>query len=597
MLKLRIVQEQLQHDKLHKAMSNQIPQAFIIELLTRIDIVEIIAARIKLKKTGANFNSLCPFHTESTPSFTVSATKQFYHCFGCGAHGTAISFLMNYDRMEFRDAIENLAQMAGLAIPDEIKKSNSNSANFDSLFQLLSRVSMYYQAQLKQSKFAIDYLKNRGLTGEIAKRYALGYAPHGWENLIKYFGKNNSIEEQLIISGMLIKKNPQQLYERFHSRIMFPIRNIRGQIIGFGGRTLNNELPKYLNSPETPIFHKGHELYGLYEALQTCKKFEKLIIVEGYMDVVALAQFGIHNVVATLGTAISEKHLQRLLRFCNDIIFCFDGDNAGKQAAWRALEIALPLMRDGICVAFIFLPQKDDPDSFIRNQGKNAFLQLIEKAQPLSEFFFEHLCSQTNLQTTDGKAKLAALAKRYLEKMPRGIFQQLMLEKLSQYIGIQLKTETGDVKTTHISINLPTHNTKVLSAIKFAILALLQEPNLAKEFTHFAFLKSFQSKEASVLFQLLEILTHNPHLSTGALLQIWHDNKEAAYLAKLAAYEYPTPKEGLKTEFLGAVRRIIEQGHEQLIQALLDKAKQFPLTEQEKKQLQQLIAEKQATKL
>lgn len=574
-------------------MSTRLSQSFISDLLARVDIIEIIGNRIALRKAGANYEALCPFHTEKTPSFKVSASKQLYYCFGCNAHGTVLSFLMNYDRLDFREAIEVLAQLTGLTIPDDIKKTNNNP-EYDALYYLLQRVSVFYQAQLRQSKFAIDYLKNRGLTGEIAKRYAIGYVPNGWENLTKHFGRDSNLINQLIISGMLIKKNVHQTYDRFHSRIMFPIRDVRGRVIGFGGRTLTNEIPKYLNSPETPIFHKSFELYGLYEALQICKKLDRLIIVEGYMDVIALAQYGISNVVATLGTAIGERHLHKLLRYAKEIIFCFDGDTAGQHAAWRALEITLPMMRDGIYVSFVFLPQSDDPDSFIRARGKSTFEKLLSEAQPLSEFFFQHLSLGINIQTTDGKAKFASLAKNYIEKLPHGIFKQLMLEKLTQYVGttIPIKENRLPAPSVPASLKIP-----ILSAFKSAILLLLQAPELSKDVPNYDFLKLFNNFEAQTLYQILEILKDNPHLPTGALIEYWRGEEVASYLAKLAAYDYPAPREGLKVEFLGAMKRILEQSRGQLIQVLLDKAKKQPLEDQEKRQLQQLIAESQTDRL
>lgn len=569
----------------------RIPQSFIDDLLARADIVELVDARVPLRKMGVNYGALCPFHTEKSPSFTVSQTKQFYYCFGCGAHGNALGFLMQYDKLEFLDAIETLAAKVGLEIPKEIGFEQTPAQT--DLYALLMQATRFYQKQLKQNQAAIHYLKSRGLSGEIAKRFGIGYAPEGWDHLLRSFPADNKVKEQLFTAGMILKK--EGFYDRFRARIMFPIRDLRGRVIAFGGRTLGDELPKYLNSPETPIFHKGSELYGLYEARQANNKLEKIIIVEGYMDVIALAQHGISNAVATLGTATSSKHLQRLLRYTSDIIFCFDGDNAGKQAAWRALEIALPIMRDGIRINFMFLPQTEDPDSFVRKNGKEFFLQAMQQAISLADFFFQHLQEQTDLKTAEGKAKLVNLATQLLNKLPHGIFQQLMFEKLAELIGMDsnklqsaLTTETKEVLPE--KKRTASMNTKMKSPAKLAILLLLQYPILAQEIAAFEFLNTFADKETIILLRLLEILKQQPHLTTGALLGHWQEPKEAAILAKLAAYEHPLPAADCKAEFLGAMERLSLASREQTIQTLLNKAKQQELSSEEKKQLQELLA-------
>lgn len=575
-------------------MSNPIPQSFLDEVLARTDIVEIIETRVQLRKTGSNYAALCPFHHEKTPSFTVSPTKQFYYCFGCSAHGNAISFLMQFDRLEFMDAVELLANKVGLPIPQQT--SNEKAVSYQHYFSLLEQVNKFYQTQLKKSEKAITYLKSRGISGQIAKHFNLGYAPEGWENLPQHFVNDIKIIKDLIATGMLIKKDNQQCYDRFRARITFPIRDIRGRVIAFGGRTLGNDLPKYLNSPETAIFHKGSELYGLYEARQANHNLAKIIIVEGYMDVIALAQHDILYAVATLGTATSQKHLQRLFRYSNHIIFCFDGDNAGKQAAWRALEITLPLMHDGLQISFMFLPDNEDPDSYVRKYGKVIFEEQITKALPLSEFFFQHLMEQLNIQTPDGKAKLAALAKQLLNKIPQGIFQGLMLDQLAKRIGIDAQKLSSSLNmtlenSTDSYVTKPIPKTNILrSPIKMAIILLLKQPSLAKEINNLDFLKTFKNAGAEILLKLLEILKQQPQLTTGMLLEHWRDQKIAAYLAKLAAYEHPVPSEGLKEEFLGALKRIADMSREQDIQQLLTKARAQTLTQAEKEQLQKLLA-------
>jgi DNA primase len=357
-------------------MAEQIPRDFIDQLLNRVDIVDFIDSRITLrKKSGNNFFACCPFHNEKNPSFSVSQPKQFYYCFGCGAHGNAIDFLMQYDRLNFPEAIEALAKQVGMEVPKQSisPQQAEKAAAQQSLYELLAQVAKFYQSQLRTHNRAIEYLKQRGVSGEIAKSFAIGVAPQGWDNLLQKIGQH--AKQALLEVGMLIKKEEGGCYDRFRDRIMFPIHDRRGRIIGFGGRIIDQGEPKYLNSPETPLFQKGHELYGLYQALQANRQLERIIVVEGYMDVIALFQHDITYAVATLGTATSSSHIERLLRHTAEIIFCFDGDQAGRSAAWRALQVTLPLMRDGIQVRFLFLPEGEDPDSLVRTNLKNACKQ------------------------------------------------------------------------------------------------------------------------------------------------------------------------------------------------------------------------------
>lgn len=569
----------------------KIPQAFLDEILTRTDIVELIETRVALKKTGANYSARCPFHNEKTPSFTVSPTKQFYYCFGCSAHGNAIGFLMQYERLDFMEAIQTLAAKVGLEIPKDDFQATDNSQHQE-LYTLLAEAAKYYQLQLRQSSTAIDYLKSRGLTGQIAKHYGVGYAPPGWENLLRELGKNTKTNDQLTTAGMLIKKEDGKSYDRFRSRIMFPIRDLRGRVIAFGGRTLGDELPKYLNSPETPVFHKGNELYGLYEARRACQTLEKIVIVEGYMDVIALAQHGIPYAVATLGTATQIKHLQKLFRYTSDIFFCFDGDIAGQKAAWRALEVTLPLMRDGIRVNFIFLPDGEDPDSFVRKQGKDAFEKQLIKAIALSDFFFQHLQQEIDLRTADGKARLASLAKQLLSKIQQGIFQTLMLEKLGQIIGvdsIKLQSspppiENNNKKTFELSYKK--------SPVALAITLLLQHPALGQQVKSLAELNHCKIKGIEILLELITVLQQQPHLITATLLEHLREHPLGPQFAKLAAQPLMIPVEGLQFELEGAIQRILGNSQEQRIHELLNKAKQKTLTPEEKQQLQQMITEK-----
>ena len=417
-------------------MSGRIPQAFIDELLTRTDIVDVIDARVPLKKAGREYKACCPFHNEKTPSFTVSQVKQFYHCFGCGAHGSAISFLMDYEHMEFVEAVEDLAHMAGLDVPREAAAGPATQSPTQPLYALLEEVSRYYRQQLRshpQAARAIDYLKQRGLTGDIAARFDIGFAPPGWDNLARALGGDAASRAALLETGLLIERpDGGGVYDRFRDRIQFPIRDRRGRTIGFGGRVLGNDSPKYLNSPESSIFHKGRELYGLYEARKAVRHLERILVVEGYMDVVALAQFDINYAVATLGTSTTPDHLERLYRTVPEVVFCFDGDRAGRAAAWRALENALPVLTDGREARFLFLPEGEDPDTLVRKTGKDEFENLITHSVHLSDFLFDHLSSQVDTASIDGRARLVDLARPLLSRLPDSIFRQLMLERLAQ---------------------------------------------------------------------------------------------------------------------------------------------------------------------
>ncbi|UYM14220.1 DNA primase [Endozoicomonas euniceicola] len=435
-------------------MAGRIPQTFIDDLLARVDIVDVIDSRVKLKKTGRNYSACCPFHKEKTPSFSVSPDKQFYYCFGCGASGNAIGFVMDFDHLDFPAAVDNLAGTQGMEVPREQSSHQSRRPDYSELYELMTRASDYYQEQLKAAPDAprvVNYLKQRGLDGQTCKQFGIGFAPRGWSNLQNLLATSDEKEEQLVKTGMLVENEENQnRYDRFRDRVMFPIRDSRGRIIAFGGRVLGDAKPKYLNSPESPIFHKGRELYGLYEAKKSNRSLERILVVEGYMDVVALAQLGITNAVATLGTATTLEHMQRLFKTVPEVVFCFDGDDAGRRAAWRALESTLPNMQDGRQARFLFLPQGEDPDSMVRQEGSEQFLQRIQdQALSLDTFLFKELEDGLDLHTMDGRARLTKLAQPYLSKLPDGIFKQLLLQKLSELTGLDssrleahLNTET-----------------------------------------------------------------------------------------------------------------------------------------------------------
>ncbi|ABD79979.1 DNA primase [Saccharophagus degradans] len=422
---------------------SRIPQSFIDDLLNRLDIVEVIDHRVKLKKAGKNYSACCPFHEEKTPSFTVSPDKQFYYCFGCGANGNAVGFLMEYERQGFVDAVESLARVAGMQVPKETTEKDVKHAKKQrGLYDILGLASTYYQKQLKEHSSrerAVSYLKGRGLSGAIARDFGMGYAPPGWDNLLVKLGTNEEDRHLLVESGLVIRKEGEgKLYDRFRHRIMFPIKDTRGRVIGFGGRVLGDDKPKYLNSPETPVFSKGRELYGLYEARQSNRKLERLLVVEGYMDVIALAQYGMRNAVATLGTACGEDHLKLAFRYVNEVVFCFDGDNAGRTAAKRALVNALPAMEDGRQIRFLFLPEGQDPDTLVRQIGAERFTAQIENGVPLEEFLFDAVAEGIDVNSMEGRARFGKLAAPLLNTLPNGIYRELMFANLAKRTGLSL---------------------------------------------------------------------------------------------------------------------------------------------------------------
>ena len=412
-----------------------IPDSFIQDLLIRVDIVDLIDAYVPLKKAGANYAACCPFHSEKTPSFTVSPAKQFYHCFGCGAHGTAIGFVMEYQGLGFVEAIKELAGRAGMQVPEEERDGSPRQepGQARNLVEVMARAAQYYKEQLKRSPRAIDYLKQRGLTGEIAARFGIGYAPDNWQNLKAVFPDYDSPE--LRTAGLVKENDEGRRYDLFRDRIMIPIISQKGDIIAFGGRVIGPGEPKYLNSPETPLFEKGREMFGLPQARQTLREANTAVVVEGYMDVIALAQNGVGNAVATLGTATTATHVQKLLRQVDRIVFCFDGDNAGRKAAWRALENALEALADNKSIGFVFLPEAEDPDSFVRQQGKDLFLQKMKEAMPLSDFLLRELAQRCDLSSSEGKARLIYEAKPLLHKLPTPLLRLQLVKRLAEASG------------------------------------------------------------------------------------------------------------------------------------------------------------------
>ena len=590
-------------------MAGRIPRAFIDELIARTDIVEVIGSRIELKKAGREWKANCPFHGEKTPSFTVSQTKQFYHCFGCGVHGTALTFLMEHDRLGFPEAVEDLAGRAGLEVPREGGGgADPRDRLQDDLFALTQAVDQHYRDQLKDSERAKEYLKGRGLVGETAARYHLGYAPPGWDGLLKTFGATEAGRHALATAGFIIERNPDQqkstgpgYYDRFRDRVMFPIRDSRGRVVGFGGRVIDTGEPKYLNSPETPLFHKGRELYGLYEARQQLRNIERLLVVEGYMDVVRLAQAGIHYAVATLGTATTPEHLNRMLRVTSNIVFCFDGDRAGRQAAWRALETCLPEAKQGRQLKFMFLPDGHDPDTLVAAEGSVAFEARLENALALSEYLVTHLAAENDLSTVDGRARLGEMAKPLVGRIPDGIYRELLIERLAREVRMPAPRlaqllALGEGGAPARSAREPTrHAMRSASAgrgtlISQAIARVLQNPAVAAVVEEPEALRASGDRGLEVLAELIETAQADPHLSPAQFVERWRERPEHARLEELAAWPLPELEESaIKRELAGAIARLIaEAGPERRLDELIARAETTGLDEDEKREMRDL---------
>lgn len=528
-------------------MAGLIPQNFIDDLIARSDIVEVINARVPLKRKGKEFTACCPFHNEKTPSFTVSENKQFYYCFGCHAKGNVIGFLMDYEHLSYVDAIETLAADQHLDVPHEDNAlSNKNKEDKQPLYDILKQASELFQKQLKTSERAIAYLKQRGLSGEIAKQFKIGYAPDGWDFLISHLGKSKENLDALSKTGLIVHKDNNKIYDRFRDRIIFPITDQRGRIIGFGGRILDQGEPKYLNSPENAVFHKGYELYGLYETKQALRKIDRIIIVEGYMDVVALAQSGINYAVASLGTATTTEQIQKTFRTTHEIVFCYDGDNAGKKAAWRALENTLSVIRDGMVAKFLFLPEKEDPDTMVRKEGKEAFEQRVKNASTLSHFLFENLKSECDISNNEGKAQLASKANALIQKMHNSIFKDLLIEELASLVGLsqqhlesKISSEANNKKTPRQKAE-PIRGQQVSNhKTRIAIALLLQNPSLATKYKVPDGFKNAFTKGLPLLHHLQETIETNPDISSAALLERFRDNEHEKALNKLAVLQTP----------------------------------------------------------
>ena len=528
-------------------MAGLIPQNFIDDLISRSDIVEVINARVPLKRKGKEYTACCPFHNEKTPSFTVSENKQFYYCFGCHAKGNVIGFLMDYEHLSYVDAIESLAADQHLDVPHEDNgRANQQKQDKQPLYDILKQASELYQTQLKTSERAIDYLKQRGLSGEIAKQFKIGYAPDGWDFLISHLGKSADNLTSLSKTGLIVNKDNNKTYDRFRDRIIFPITDQRGRIIGFGGRILDQGEPKYLNSPENAVFHKGFELYGLYETKQALRKIDRIVVVEGYMDVVALAQHGINYAVASLGTATTTEQIQKTFRTTHEIIFCYDGDNAGKKAAWRALENTLSVIRDGMVAKFLFLPEKEDPDTMVRKEGFDAFEQRIQNATPLSEFLFEHLKAESDISTQEGKAQLASKANKLIQKMHNSLFKDLLIEELSSIVGLSQQHLEAKISSNLDKKIPPQKKVKpvrgqqiLINKTRIAIALLIQNPVLASQHKVPDDFKHAFKKGLPLLYTLQQTIESNHKISSAALLERFRDDEYENALHTMSMLQTP----------------------------------------------------------
>jgi DNA primase len=539
-------------------MSQRIPESFIDELITRADIVEVVGSRVALKRAGRDYKGLCPFHDEKSPSFTVSPNKGFYHCFGCGAHGTAIGFLMSYDNLSFPEAVEALAGSLGLEVPDQGQGHGPGAADpaeHSGVLALLREADQIYRRCLRESPRAIEYLKRRGVDGPAAGRFSIGYAPDAWDTVLRELGQTEERKESLIEAGLVIRNEQGRCYDRFRDRIMFPIRNTRGEVIGFGGRVLDAGEPKYLNSPETPVFHKGRSLYGLCEARRRPGRPEEVIVVEGYLDVVSLAQFGVEPAVATLGTATTVEHVRILTRMADRVVFCFDGDRAGRAAAWRALETALPLAGGNVELKFLFLPEGEDPDSLVRARGADALRKLLASATPLSEYLVGELASRVDAHHADGRAKLVTLARPLLERLPNGLYRELLTREIAGRVDIEpgrfasLLEQSGAARrpeprpgaarppapsTSAAGGSEPPRDTKP-TRVRAAIRLVLHHPAAVRAVGAVEGLSNVDLPGMSLLLQLLEIASDTPDIQTAHLLERFRGRPEERPLERLAA--------------------------------------------------------------
>ena len=605
----------------------RLSQAFLDDLLGRLDIVEVIDRRVKLKKAGKNYSACCPFHDEKTPSFSVNPERQFYYCFGCGAGGNALGFVMEYERLDFREAVEGLAQTVGLEIPKDDPRGGQEPPRDQnkSLYEALERASKFYEHALRQHAErhkVVNYLKGRGLTGEIARDFRIGFAPAGWDNLMQANGRDEASQGLLKRSGMLVTNDKGRTYDRFRERVMFPIQDQRGRVIAFGGRVLGDDKPKYLNSPETPVFQKSRELYGLWQARKHPRRLERIVVVEGYMDVIALAQHGIPYAVATLGTSTSETHLERLFRIVPEVVFCFDGDDAGRKAAFRGLEATLPAMQDGRQAKFLFLPEGEDPDTLVRAKG-NAYLEnLFDHADPLETFLFKHLEEDLDIESMDGRARFSKLAAPHLHRLPEGVFKTLMYQALADKTGIDVESlkrlQPPPVPRTNISEAAPPVNMEAPSPIDpeepapedflpvgepvlgslspsslnpvHRLLGLLMlKPALVGHVPE-ALLVSEGSRDVVLLTEVVAHIQKYPEVTTAALLGFWFGTPEGDFLSALAGRESIEEDAGMEALCTALVEKLNRNPALDAARRQFDALKRKPYGELTKEEKQQLLS-------
>jgi DNA primase len=587
-------------------MTGRIPDSFLDELVSRSDIVDIISARVPLKKAGREYKACCPFHNEKSPSFSVSAEKQFYHCFGCGAHGTVIGFLMQYEKMDFLEAVADLAQRAGLELPRSAEAPRDTGSA--GLHDLMLKAARFFEQNLKDNARPQGYVEQRGLNTETCAKFSLGYAADSWDALLKRFGTADEERHRLFQVGLILERSGERtgFYDRFRDRLMFPIRDSRGRVIGFGGRVIDQGEPKYMNSPETPLFHKGRELYGLYEARQARGDFKRLLVVEGYMDVVRLHQAGISYAVATLGTATTQEHLNKIFKLTSEVVFCFDGDRAGLKAAWRALENALPLARDGRELKFMFLPEGHDPDTLVAAEGPEAFENRLRLSLPLSEYLVQQLMADVDLDHVDGRAKLIALAGPLFARMPEGIYREMLADRLASRAGVpanKLKeffaagetpkrfaghgAEPAARRHGRMSVGRGNLLTQAISLVVHhpAAAAAIADPDL---------LSGVDRPGVSVLKELLEQAATAASPSTAILLERWRDRPEYGRLAELAMQDpLVADTASAAKELKMAVEKLLEEfGPGRRMDELLKKAEELGLNYDEKAELSSLLKAK-----
>ena len=581
-------------------MAGKIPRSFIDDLLARTDIVDLIDSKVGLKKAGKDYQACCPFHNEKSPSFTVSQDKQFYHCFGCGANGNAISFVMEYDKLEFVDAIEELASMLNLDVPREQGGSSAperTAAQKRSDYDLMLHTARFYQHQLKHhanSAAVIDYVKGRGLSGETVKKFMVGYAPSEWDGLCLQLGRNKEQKEQLVELKLASEKTPGRQFDFFRDRLMFPIRDKRGRVVAFGGRVMQaDQGPKYLNSPETRIFHKGFELYGLYEAKQAHKKLEHILIVEGYMDVVALAEKEIEYAVAALGTATTSEHMHTLFRTTDKVICCYDGDRAGRDAAWRALENALPYLNDGKALNFVFLPDGEDPDSLVQKEGKEAFEQRLSEADDFTKVMFNKLSQEIDLTLDSGKAKLLSAALPLIEKIPSEFYQENILEQLGRLIGRTREQLNNRLKTPKQQHSI--ERKFKITPMRQAIGILVQHPNLAKSVPYLPELAQMNIAGIGLLLRLQQQALEKETITTAQILEFFRGTDDYEPLIKLATWQHEINEERLETVFKNTFKFIEDQCLNYRLETLLIKDKTQGLNSDERLECHLLMTALKAT--